>query len=274
MASWSRETPWRQGCVLKESTATELGLAHGSDPECTCVMVISHNCDLANDNLEVEPEVEVIVGRTVDKEDGNYAWAKAPRTLHLRLKEDGEDQVVELVSTCKVLVPKDVLAAHEPDAAFVLDGRGLSVLREWLSSRYQRAAFPDAFVNRMRCTEADRRLAKALREYGANISFVYFKLLGGIVERADGDPYELDVVLVYPEGDDAEDAAVAAEQAASKVETVLRARLTDPSVIRLRSCITLCESEITIAQSRLLTQWRLEYMTLSADDVQPGMPVH
>lgn len=260
--------------MLKTSTATELGLVHECDPASTCVMVISHDCDLANDNLKAEPHVEVIVGRTVDKEDGNFAWAKAPRTLHLRLKEDGEDQVVELVSTCKRLVPKDVLAAHEPDAAFVLDGRGLSVLREWLSSRYQRAAFPDEFVTRMKRTEADRRLAKALKDNGASISFVFFRLQGGIVERPAGNPYELDVVLVYPEGDDAEEAMDAAEQAASKVDSVLRARLSDPSVIKLRSCIALCESDVTIAQSRLLTQWRLEYMTLSADEEQPGKPVH
>lgn len=274
MASWSRETPWRQGSVLKESTAAELGLTHESDPASTCVMVISHDCDLANDNLEAEPDVEVIVGRAVDKEDGNYAWAKAPRTLHLRLKEDGEEQVVELVSTCKVQVPKDLLAAHEPDGAFALDDRGLSVLRDWLSSRYHRAAFPDAFVARMKSTDADRRLAKALREFGTHISFVFFKLHGGTVERAVGDPYLLDVVLVYPEGDDAEEAMGVADQAAAKVEQVLLARLKDATVIQLRSCITLCESEITIAQSRQLTQWRLEYMTLSADDEQPGMPMH
>jgi hypothetical protein len=274
MKSWSRETSWRQGCVLKESTATAFGLLHESDPACTCVMVVSHDCDLANENLVVEPDVEVIVGRKVDKEDGNYAWAKAPRTLHLRLQEDGADRVVELVTTRKRTIPKSALAVHEPDAAFVLDSRGLNVLREWLSSRYQRAAFPDTFVERMKHTDADRRLAKALREYGAHISFVFFKLKGGIVERAAGDPYVLDVVLVYPEGDDAEEAMDAAEQAASKVDSVLRARLTDPSVIKLRDCITLCESEITIAQSRQLTQWRLEYMTLSADDEQPGMPLH
>ena len=274
MGSWSRETSWRQGCVLKESTASALGLAHESDPACTCVMVVSHDCDLANDNLMIEPDVEVIVGRTVEKEEGNYAWAKAPRTLHLRLQEDGADQVVELVSTRKRTIPKSALAAHEPDAAYALDARGLSVLREWLSSRYQRAAFPDAFVERMKSTEADRRLARALKGYGAHISFVFFKLQGGIVERAAGDPYVLDVVLVHPEGDDAEEAMDAAEQAASKVESVLRTRLTDPSVIQLRSCITLCESEITIAQSRLLIQWRLEYMTLSADDEQLGMPLH
>ncbi len=148
------------------------------------------------------------------------------------------------------------------------------MLREWLSSRYQRAAFPDAFVERMKGTEADRRLVRALKEYGAHISFVFFKLQGGILERAAGDPYVLDVVLVYPEGDDAEEAMDAAEQAASKVESVLRSRLTDPSVVLLRSCINLCESEITIAQSRKLTQWRLEYMTLSAEDDQLGIPVH
>lgn len=274
MESWSRETSWRQGCVLKESTAAALGLVHESDPACTCVMVVSHDCDLANDNLVAEPDVEVIVGRTVDKEDGNYAWAKAPRTLHLRLQEDGDEQVVELVSTRKRTIPKSALAAHEPDAAFVLDTRGLSVLREWLSSRYQRPAFPNAFVDRMKTTKADKKLAKAIEDFGAQISYVNFKLLGGLVERASGDPYVLDVVLVYPEGKDAEESRDAAEDVATEVESALRGRLSDLSVIQLRSCITLCESEITIAQSRQLTQWRLEYMTLSADDEQPGMLVH
>jgi hypothetical protein len=88
-AIWTRDTPWRQGHVLTAEAAQALGLSHPESPDSTCVVVISHDCDLANDVLQIEPDVEVIVGRSVPKGDGNYFWAKAPRTLHI---ETGMDQ--------------------------------------------------------------------------------------------------------------------------------------------------------------------------------------
>jgi hypothetical protein len=42
--------------------AHELGLMHSEAPDDTCVVVISHDCDLAND-IDIEPEVELIPGR-------------------------------------------------------------------------------------------------------------------------------------------------------------------------------------------------------------------
>ena len=62
-AAWTRETPWRQGAILPSDAVQALGLqGKGSTDHALCVMVISHDCDLANDNLDQEPNVEVIVG--------------------------------------------------------------------------------------------------------------------------------------------------------------------------------------------------------------------
>src|ERR1700733_4721960 len=97
---WTRETPWHQGHALSSATANALGLVHRKSPDSTCVVVISHDCDLANDDLSVEPEVEVIVGRTVTA-NGNFMWSKAPRTLHLPFQRDGQEVFVELVATDK-----------------------------------------------------------------------------------------------------------------------------------------------------------------------------
>jgi hypothetical protein len=100
--SWSRETPWRQGHVLPASASKRLGLQHAEFPDDTCVIVIGHDCDLANDDPNDEPNVEVIVGRVVSPEIGSYMWSKSPRTLHVPFERDGTEVFAELVATFSV----------------------------------------------------------------------------------------------------------------------------------------------------------------------------
>lgn len=131
-ATWTRDTPWRQGHVLTAEAIQALGLVHPETPESTCVVVIGHDCDLANDALQIEPAVEVIVGRILPKGDGNYFWAKAPRTLHVDVQRNGTATVVELIATAKRFIPKQALAAFLPDATYSFPGKSLSALRSWL----------------------------------------------------------------------------------------------------------------------------------------------
>jgi len=269
---WSRETNWRQGSVLPVAAAQTFSFIEPGDAN-GCVVVISHDCDLANANLDVEPDLEVIVGRIVPAADGNFTWGKAPRSLHYTAHRDGIPVVIELVTTSKRLVRKADLAPLSPDPAFVLDGRGLAVLRSWLGARYNRAAFPDAFVNRMQSTKADAKLAKALEGSGHLISLVYIDLDGGAqIEREAGDPYELSLVLVFSPGDDPVTAADSADELADEVEAAVRARLKDPKKLVLKACLAISEDDLTVSRARVLSRWRLEYMTLRADDEQLGPP--
>lgn len=274
MPQWTRDTRWRQGHVLPQDAAAHFGLTNAADPNSTCAVVISHDCDLANDSLEIEPCVEVIVGRKVAAENGNFSWGKAPRTLHYPVQHEGVPATLELVATEKVSLRKAELASFEPDPRFTLDGQTLSVLRRWLSARYDRAAFADTFVTRMRETKADAKLAKALEAHGQHVSFTYFDVdKGQCVERVEGDPYSLKVVLVFHPGDDPDAAADAAEDAAEAVEKALRSRLSEGGLaIRLDACFAISEADISISQARLLSHWRLEYMTHRAEDGQLGPP--
>lgn len=271
---WTRDTSWRQGHVLPPDAAARFGLMNAADPSSTCAVVITHDCDLANDSLDAEPYVEVIVGRTVGAENGNFSWGKAPRTLHYPVQRDGAPAIVELVATQKVTIRKADLASFEPDPRFGLDGQTLAVLRSWLSARYARAAFADAFVTRMRETKADAKLAKALEAHGKDVSFTYFDVdKGNCVERVEGDPYSLSVVLVFNPGEDPDAAADAAEVAAEAVEKALRGRLPEGGTsIRLDACFAISEDEIPVSQARVLSHWRLEYMTYRAEDEQLGPP--
>ena len=271
---WTRDTNWRQGHVLPPAAADRFGLSNLADRAATCVVVVTHDCDLANENLSVEPNVEVIVGRTVPAVNGNFTWGKAPRTLHYTIQRDGGDVAVELVATSKTFLRKCDLASFEPDPLFKMDGQSLAVLRSWLGARYNRAAFADSFVKRMGDTKADVKLAKALEAHGKSVSFTYFDVDGGeCIERAEGDPYALDVILVFNPGSDPEAAADAADSAAEAVEAALRSRLPDNGAdIRLNACFPISEDDISVSRARLLSHWRLEYMTHRAEDEQLGPP--
>ncbi|WP_430407346.1 hypothetical protein [Hydrogenophaga sp.] len=237
------------------------------------VVVISHDCDLANDNLNAEPEVEVLVGGVVAAMNGSFAWGKSPRTLHLQVQKGEGSEVLELVQTTKRRVPKTELAKFLPSAEHSMDQPGLSTLRSWLATRYNRAAFADTFVNRLRAAEADERLSRLLKPSGDLISFVYFRMEGGhTVEREDGDPYAFNIVLVFNPGEDAEASADRADALAEKVEADLQGRLKDPSSVVLKSCMAISEDDVSVGQAKVLTQWRLEHMTLRADEPQPGPP--
>lgn len=271
---WTRHTPWRQGKVLPVDAAHQLGLARDFEGERLCVVVISHDCDLANENLAAEPFVELIPGKIVDAVNGNYAWGKSPRTLHCTASRGGDQVFIELVNTDKCLVAKDDLAPFNPDPAYSMDVKQLATLRDWLACRYNRAAFPDGFVGRMKGTKAEAKLARLLEKHGSLISFIYFDLdRGELVERATGDPYELSVVLVFPPGEDPVSTADQVESVAVELEGVLRVCFKDEGMIRLRACMGISEDELTVSQARVLMQWRLEYMSLRADEDQLGAPV-
>lgn len=277
-AIWTRDTPWRQGHVLTAEAAQALGLSHPESPDSTCVVVISHDCDLANDVFQIEPDVEIIVGRSLPKGDGNYFWAKAPRTLHIDALKNDAAAVVELVATAKRLIPKQALAAFAPDAAYSFPGKSLSALRSWLGVRYNRAAFPDPFVNRLSQSKVDKRLAKIIEPVGNLLSAVYFDVDGGKeIDHSDGSPYELKIVLAYPPGDDPEHAADKVEKLEAKIADIFEGKHFDQATgkwngIALKQCMSISEDDLRVSQARQLTQWRLEYMTLKADDEQPSAP--
>lgn len=268
---WTRDTLWRQGHVLTMEAAERLGLRHPETPDATCVVVISHDCDLANDNLQVEPDVEVIVGRRLPKGDGNYYWAKAPRTLHAAFSQGDTEVVVELVATSKRLVAKEELAAFFPDRSYSASGATLSTLRSWLAVRYNRAAFPDAFVDRMQQSKVDKRLSKVIEPVGHLLSAVYFDVDKGMaIDHSDGSPYELRIVLAYPPGEDPEQVAddlgeleVAITDAFGKLH--FDAATGQWNGISLKGCIAISEDDLPVSQARLLTEWRLEHMTLKAN---------
>ena len=173
MGEWDRRTPWRQGHVLTADTVAALRLVPEANPVSLVVVVVSHDCDLAQDPSS-EPMVEVIVGRRVATANGNFTHGKNPRRLHVPAVDADAAICIELMATARRSIPKQDLAGHLPSATVLVDPAGRNTLQYWLAARYRRSAFPDAFDSYLMETGVARRMAKILEPLGSHIVAVFF----------------------------------------------------------------------------------------------------
>jgi hypothetical protein len=231
MAEWSRETPWRQGCVLTDETVDRFALRDVRVPEATFVVVVSHDCDLAA-SLDKESEIELIVGRKIDKADGNFTHAKTART---------ERSILQ-----RWLAARYRRAAF-PDA-FVkrLDESGASArLTKILkpAGKHIHAIFFDVDDG----NEVQRN--EPNDTYALTIVILYTS---------------------QPNSQESETVALKVkEQIESVLEELFLNNDNSWRDIELLECIVMSDQALTYAQSLLLKQWRLEHLSLREDPKGP-----
>lgn len=262
---WSRETPWRQGRFLLPESFERLGVSK-EFPECDIALVISHDCDVAHDNLMNEPNVEFVLGKKIDAINGNNEHGKNPRILHLTVGAPAV--VIELHASKRVFLSKERLFGHEPDRKIDLDTRALEILRRWLMARYSRQAFPDSLNERL------LPIAKILEKEGK-------RHLSGIIgywidyqprdeELPPEQPYELWLYIVYSSDDMAY--AEVAEKIANSLKdnfAALKEKSAAAGDIELRDCAASSDYEFTLRDLRDTVQYRLEYLSFRRDPPGP-----
>lgn len=286
MATWDRNTPWRQGHLLTLDAVKAFGLDCGEGPEKTAAIVISHDCDVAQLPTN-EPFVEVIVGRFLDgAANGTYTNSKNLRKLHIECRVGADTRVIELEVAKRCSLAKDsssqsspTLADHAPCTAHQLQGAERNVLQIWLAARYRRAAFPDEFDRRLEKTGVAEKLAKAFKDSGKHVIAVFFDVDQGEERTREGedDPYELFVTLLYNTVEDPEVAEKAAMDVRLRIIEIFKQRCTIPGDggatkhqwIELVGVDVISDQAMTYADSQLLKKWQADHISLRADPVQP-----
>lgn len=268
MSAWVRETPWRQGHVLPAEAIQALGLGvQGDDDSCVAV-VIGHDCDLAQEP-DVEPDVEVIVGRQVSAPDGNFTHGKNARRLHLTFSGASDRITADLLAKSKRPVTKEDLAGYTPRRDVLLSPVERTILQRWLAARYRRAAFPDEFERRLDHTGLRERISKILKTHGALISAVFFDVdQGEDVERsADSpDPYVLSIYLLFNTEFDPEGAEEAAMAAKSALIDVFQRRCRPDGAkwnhFELVECEEISDQAMTVQQADNFKRWSADYFSI------------
>lgn len=273
MGEWTRQTQWRQGSLLAGPSAIALGLLSEVESESRVLIAVSHDCDIATDNLRAEPTVEFIVGELIQKVDGSCTRAKNARLLHLEFETAGGKRAFAFSIRDRRDVDKTLLADHAPAAGWKhSSASGLISLRWWLAARYFRSSFPDTFEARLKQSRLDERIDKLISPYGDDVYGIFVLVDDGIGNnRNDDEEHKLTVLVVYDAGSD--DARVdEIKAAAAKITAAFTAKFYDGTSktwkkIELISCDAISDEVFSFADVRTFRQWRLEHRSLE-DDAQ------
>lgn len=275
MAEWDRKTPWRQGLFLSSEAIDKLNLRLNDCPEKTIAIMASHDCDLPH-SPDIEPYFEVVVGRYVDQLDGRYTHTKNPRKLHIQIETADQVRSGEFMITNKLFIQKEYLPDIVPNLDIRLCVNEINVFRRWLSIRYARSSFPDAFEARLKTYKLDKKITQSLKKHGNFITGIFFDVDNGeeITRTAPEEVYTLDIILLYSTQTDPTCAEAAATEAKTEITELFRTTLLDTTgntwrEIELRHCDVLSDEALSYRQSTSLQQWRIEYISLAEDPPDP-----
>ncbi len=121
----------------------------GDSSQSPRVVIITHDCDLANEGEDI---VEVIVGMQVPTSDPMLVGSRNPRRLDLMFTNDSSNQEPVYIRLChsgRRNVPrKELLKFQQGNIRLTLPDKEKRILKQWLSARYGRTASPDNFESR------------------------------------------------------------------------------------------------------------------------------
>lgn len=226
-------------------------------------VVITHDCDLANDDIATEPNVEIILAEPISIEDGNLQHAKNPRRLQLTWLGQAESPalLLELVATDKALVKKQELANHTPLDGQYLDDSAKRILQGWLAARYKRQALPDALQERL------KRVFELLEKQGKHSAdgiLGYWLSFLPNEELSQDTPYELFLNVVYTI-DNPESGDVANRIAGTiKDKFAGLVKKQNQGQVHLSDCLSVSEEEFTLFDMRSNIEYRLEHISHKA----------
>jgi hypothetical protein len=272
-----RQLTWRQGNILSTDAINFFSIHLPEAEQESYVVIVSHDCDLSA-TVDKEPYAEFLIGQKIPKL-GSDSYGKNARRLHIQYQTESEPLTLALSAVSKGLINKADLYKFEPRKDLRLDGYGIQILQQWLASRYKRAAFPEAFEERLRSVSIPgkdsflKKIEVLLSEGGEHIRALLFDLdSGNDVERQEStDLYQLGVYVLYNSLLNEPEAAEAAKRLAESLEDLFSKAFNNGqewSGLELIYCDPISDSSLTVAQQQLLKIWRLEHMSMREDPPQ------
>lgn len=196
---------WRQGSILNDKDFELLIKDIKIDfemPYNAVAVVISHSCDIASDNLEQGPFIDLLIGQKIDQEDGRFTHNKHPRKLHTQIlhKKLEEQQIekitIEFYGYRTFRLSKIQFQHIKPNSNLIFEDIHLYNLCGWLSGRVNRSAFPTNFNNRI--SKAFSKIRKKAKSGGKDITGIYMQISPD-TEIDDSEKYYVNILALVSE---------------------------------------------------------------------------
>ncbi|QJR14204.1 hypothetical protein DSM104440_00997 [Usitatibacter palustris] len=259
-----RENDWRQGDVLPSAARHVISpFVSAPFPPDAWVIVLTQSCDLVHNNLAAEPSAEVIVASPITDEDKEVRHLRNPRRLQIEGAQDQNSVLLDLRITQRHSIPKWVLAGHEPDGDRMIPEGDLRTLVQWVAARYDRRAFPDAFMDRLK--PVDKNLQKAWKRMRA-VTCIYLSI-SSYEELPEESPYRVALIAAMT-SEDFESADLRGQMEVQLGRVT--AAMDDCGGIEIERAELRPEGEISLEELRLFGRWYLD--TYSDRDEQHRAP--
>ncbi|MGD9108117.1 MAG: hypothetical protein PVI75_02995 [Gammaproteobacteria bacterium] len=158
-------------------------------------VVISQSCNMLHDSLEDEPDIELLYLEKIDSIDGNYQYGKNPRKIHICIKHGKNKECYLCHIKNRIFIQRTILQDITPSKEYVVEKKVIDSLVNWIIKRYNRAAFPDAFNERLR--KSKKSIKDILEKNVDNVHGIFIQLEPEI-ELDDDKNYEITLRLIFP----------------------------------------------------------------------------
>lgn len=256
--------------MVKQDELPKIGLSTDFNSH---AIVISHDCDIPHPKEEI---IEIISAKVVTP-NKQLMNCKNPRTLHLCIKGEGDvDIFLELNFKSRLILPKADFSKNlsGPCEKHSITEQDKRTLKQWLSARFGRPAYPNSFENRLqkrvKKDSVEKLIAKLVEPLSAHITGLFIGLDGDKNrELPEGEPYCLSIYVVYNAEGDIATSRRECEELAHQISKLLISVYGEPheaTEICLERCNAIAETHITLADLMKVDQWRLEWISLSEGD--------
>jgi hypothetical protein len=189
---------WYQGAVFSADSTREI-LAESYPGVDARLVLATHDCDLVHPGTQ-EPFIDVFVAVPVKHLSSTESKARNARRLHIPIIIQGEPKNYELKVWSRRTLPRHILNSHIPAADAELR-ESLPILRSWLGKRYDRAAWPDAFNERLG-SHSHKKLRELLGPSEHCFREIFLSIEPADSElKIDEGPYVVRVALIMSEAD-------------------------------------------------------------------------
>lgn len=151
------EKGWEAGAVVAEAMLPQL-VPHMTRPDqpppnvvaTDWLLVISHTCDVVARSQD-EPLLEVLHCARIGKMRAQYQGRKSTRRLDFAPNKLTHPDVVLSAHAIddRYVIPRQLFLNQQPDTVRRLKPSAINHVQQWYALRYTRAAWPDAFNNRI-----------------------------------------------------------------------------------------------------------------------------
>lgn len=226
-----------------------------------CWVLLTQDCDLVHHDLDAEPFAEVVFGKEVNEPNKGYTWSKNARELHLR--DESLEQSLAFQTRYRRTISRCHLCKYT--AVGRLAVANIALLTRWVSRKYFRAAFPDAFNKRVRCQ--DRKLRKLLENSSGEFQEIHINV--SIEELPADQEYKVLVLCIAAEDTAEDDEDYAATERLGDEFGKLLGLCPGINVV---ACEVRYRSEVTLDELDSMQRWDFDSMTIRKSDTVDEAP--